>query len=79
MTERLNLNHNYHPGFGFIVVKKDGEDALIQYYDDNKRLAMRAENLARKDPEHDWRFEIKGPLNDAVFKRHGKNRWVLIK
>lgn len=36
------------------------------------------ENMARKDPDHDWRAKLTSPLRDAEYQRQGENRWVLI-
>ena len=39
---------------------------------------MKFENMARKDPNHDWRAECDLPLRSATYQRQGKNEWVLV-
>ena len=40
---------------------------------------MKFELQARKSPDSDWRAECDLPLRYALYQRHGKNRWVLVK
>lgn len=37
------------------------------------------EEMARKDPDKDWRAILNMPLRDAIYQRQGENRWVLVK
>lgn len=75
---RLSLHGYYHPGFGLLTVTRDGEDVICDIHGDIPRPAMRAENAARKDPDHDWRLRVDGPLNGAVYQRHGQSEWVMV-
>lgn len=63
-------------GFGFVSILKD--DEVIWSGDDLSRRAVRAENMARKDPDHDWRIQFYGPLSEAVYQRHERNEWYLV-
>ncbi len=69
-------------GFGEAIIKKDSELIYQAPYDlewkDAKTLQT-FENMAKKDPDHDWRFELILPLREAEYQRHGDNNWVLVK
>ena len=68
-------------GFGNAMVTKDGKLIWDEqqagdhgtYWDVKK-----AEKVARKDPDHDWRIHKHGPLHGEVYQRHGNNKWVCI-
>jgi hypothetical protein len=36
------------------------------------------EDMALKDPDHDWRLVLFGPLRGREYQRHGPGKWVLI-
>ena len=36
------------------------------------------ENEALKDPDHDWRVVLDGPLRGRTFQRHDVGKWVLV-
>jgi hypothetical protein len=38
-----------------------------------------AENRAAKDPDHDWRIRLEGPLSGREYQRHGPRKWMLIR
>lgn len=68
-------------GFGDAYLKKNGE---IVWEEENKELhdcirVRDAEEMAAKDPDNDWRFEIIGPLSEVEYQRHDKGKWVLIR
>ena len=68
-------------GFGGWHIEKDGEVQFRppQHLEWEKYpTLMKFENMARKDPDHDWRAVAFLPLRDATYQRHGRNRWVLI-
>lgn len=68
-------------GFGFAGIKKDNE---IVFAEDSKMdwknipTLMKFENMARKDPDHDWRCILDAPLRSREYQRQGKNDWILI-
>jgi hypothetical protein len=69
-------------GFGFAVLSKngvtvyDGEEALQQ--EQEPWTVREAEELAKNDPDHDWRIVKHGPLHGETFQRHGPGCWVCI-
>ena len=68
-------------GFGYAAVTKDGEEVWSEGYGApwNKLPTLRKfENMARKDPDHDWRAIMHGPLHGEEYQRHGKGKWVLV-
>jgi|ERR1017187_5440969 hypothetical protein len=63
-------------GFGSVLVSKDDETV---WSGDNSHVWLRRfENKALKDPNHDWRVEIIGPLYECAYQRHGDGEWALI-
>ena len=69
-------------GFGEAIIKKDSEFIYQALYDLEWKDAFtlqKFENMARKDPNHDWRFELILPLREAEYQRQGDNNWVLVK
>lgn len=67
-------------GFGWAALTKDGECIWMetdQEYNDCMSGAE-AEEIAAKDPDHDWRIEIEGPLSGRTFQRHDAGEWLLI-
>jgi hypothetical protein len=75
---RLNLNDYLDPGFGYVRVQRDGEDILFDVRGEIARPGRRAENAARKDPDHDWRIVIESGMGGVVYQRHGRNEWVAV-
>jgi hypothetical protein len=37
-----------------------------------------AEELAKADPDHDWRIVLHGPLRGMTYQRHGDTQWMLV-
>ena len=68
-------------GFGSATITKDGETV---YYEkpnlewEKAPTLLKFEKMARKDPDHDWRYNLDLPLRSAVYQRHGENKWCLI-
>jgi len=68
-------------GFGMACVTRDGTHV---YSEDEVKgkdypTLRRFESKARKDPEHDWRIILEGPLRSREYQRQGQNEWVLIR
>jgi len=79
--EQLSMNTRIAVGFGEASVRKDGtlvweEDPHTEFTD--CWTVMKAENLARKDPDHDWRVTLHAPMSGRVYQRQGRNLWVLV-
>jgi hypothetical protein len=73
------------PGFGFVSLTRDGEQVVdyMHYHDTEEGGAgtmtvQDFEDRAAGDPDHDWRFEIHGPLGGVVYQRHGDAEWVSV-
>jgi hypothetical protein len=78
---KLKLNRRIAIGFGEASVRKDGilvweEGPDVEFKE--CWTVQKAENRARKDPDHDWCITLYGPLHGEVYQRHGRNSWVLV-
>jgi hypothetical protein len=71
------LGSNPHPGFGSWDVTRDGEYVGGDIHDSSTPL-QQFEGMAAKDPDHDWRLSVQGPLWEGVYQRHGEGQWVLV-
>ncbi len=38
-----------------------------------------AEEMAKKDPDNDWRVHLLAPLSEVEYQRQGEGQWFLIK
>lgn len=67
-------------GFGSAGATRDG-DSVYSESDDEDAFCRVAdiEEMAAKDPDHDWRIYFYAPLYEAEYQRHGAGQWVLIK
>lgn len=79
--ESLKMNSRLLAGFGAAFIMKNTETVYNESpnikWEDAPTL-MKFENMARKDPDNDWRFHLVLPLREATYQRQGKNHWVLI-
>ena len=72
-------------GFGSAMATKDGavvyDEADVMHgtgdFDDLATL-QQIEDMAVKDPDHDWRVDLRGPLRGREYQRHDAGHWVLI-
>lgn len=75
---RVKLNARLHAGFGVTTLLRDGV-GIESYFDYEKCPTFRRfENIARKDPDRDWRVRVDGPLSDVTYQRHGHNEWIAV-
>lgn len=77
-VELLPMDSLISVGFGNAELTKDG--ALVWregYYNTAIMCVGDAENLALKDPEHDWRIHFVAPLFEKRYQRQGEGAWVL--
>jgi hypothetical protein len=79
----LSIDSFIGVGFGTCYVTKDEETVWEQnsfpdYADQCDYTLQHFEDLAIKDPDHDWRICFFGPLSSAVYQRHETKNWVLI-
>lgn len=75
---RVKLNVRLHAGFGMTALKRDGEYVESYFEYEKCPTFQRFENVARKDPDHDWQVLVDGPLSDVTYQRHGQNEWVAV-
>lgn len=78
---KFNLNGRIAIGFGYAAVECDGKPIWSEAPDaefEDCWTGRKAENRARKSPNHDWRIVIHGPLSGRTYQRHQKNTWVLV-
>lgn len=71
-------------GFGEASVTKDGEEVWSELHNANDAeswddfwTTAKAEEEARKDPDHDWRIHLVAPLSERHYQRQGEDHWVL--
>lgn len=38
-----------------------------------------AEEIAKNDPDHDWRIVLEGQLSGRTYQRHEPGKWALVK
>lgn len=75
-------------GFGTASLTKDGEEVWSEQSENHKAEQEKrdplylegkdCEEMAAKDPDHDWRIEIMAPLYEATYQRQGEKHWVLV-
>jgi len=82
VQQKLSMQTRLGVGFGFAGVERDDEIVWSEpyAYDFERELPTMQtfENMARKDPDHDWRAIEDGPLRNQTWQRHGRNLWVLV-
>lgn len=84
--ETAALDWDPDPGFGYVSLRRDGErvmDDYMRHWDEEDGDAtcltvQDFEDRAAGDPDHDWRFEIHGPLGGVVYQRQGEAAWVSV-
>lgn len=47
--------------------------------DENDHYLSEFEEMAKADPDHDWRVLLDAPLRSREYQRQGEGKWVLIK
>jgi hypothetical protein len=66
-------------GFGYAAVTRDKKVIYQEKYgDDNIPTLQKFEDMAEKDPDHDWRVILNAPLRGRTYQRQGVGEWVLI-
>lgn len=69
-------------GFGDAYVTKDGVkvyDGEADFHNDlMPKTVGDIEEMAKADPEHDWRIVIYTPLHGETYQRHAPGTWVCI-
>lgn len=76
----LALDRTIAVGFGYAGVTRDGhgiwEEMGVDWED--CWTVARAESLAKRDPDHDWRIVMHGPMHGETYQRQGPASWVLV-
>lgn len=72
------LRHNPHPGFGCVALLCDGETVESVFDPEESWTFIHYENVAKRDPEHDWRVRVEGPMCGVVYQRQGAKTWVAV-
>lgn len=70
-------------GFGMAALTCDGslvyaEDTALDDDDGQLMTGKQAEDIAAKDPNHDWRITLHGPMRSREYQRHAPGQWALI-
>lgn len=67
-------------GFGDARLTKDGETVWQEsgHEWDECMTVEEAEEIARLDPDHDWRIVLHGPLRGATYQRQGDMAWLMV-
>jgi hypothetical protein len=79
---------------GELIFSESGMSALKHHYSEKLMRVMltcppallregfpmlaHIEELARHDPDHDWRVSLFAPLRGREYQRHGPGQWVLV-
>ena len=65
-------------GVGYAALTRDG--VAVYEENDSGRAPMtvaQAEQLAQREPDHDWRIHLVAQLEDRHYRRQGVGRWVI--
>lgn len=77
----LDMNRGIGVGFGSAGYSKDGEilweESGAEEFDELPTVQF-VENMAKIDPNHDWRIYFYAPLYEAEYQRQGDGIWVLV-
>jgi hypothetical protein len=79
---KASLDMQIVVGFGMAIVTKDGEtiyDGEMDYQNGKEPKSLQYfEDMAKQDPDHDWRVIRHGPMHGETHQRHGDGNWVCI-
>jgi hypothetical protein len=79
-SKLLSMDEVIAVGFGDASLLKDGKVVWREEYEtefDDCMTVQQAEDMAVKEPNHDWRIHIVGPLSEFYYQRQGVRTWVL--
>lgn len=76
----LPLTATLGVGFGMCAVVKDGADVWYEdpHSDDEYPTLQQFEDMAKADPDHDWRAIFDAPMWSGTWQRQGEGQWMLI-
>lgn len=81
-ASKLEMSHKcYDYGFDFEFITRNGKTVFstINLPEKDNCTMQKWENMARNDPDADWRFHYLGGLSETEYQRQGKNLWVLVR
>lgn len=82
LVEQASMDMVIAVGCGYAALLKDDVEIYSECQDihneDPNWTFQDAENEALKDPDHDWRVVLDGPLRGRTFQRHDVGKWVLV-
>lgn len=78
----LHMETTLAVGFGSCTVSKDGtgiyDEGMVPNGEDAPIL-QKYEDMAKADPDHDWRVAFYGAMSETEYQRQGDEAWVLVK
>lgn len=77
----LEMERMIAVGFGDAGYTKDGKTVWCEQMAENEEeyhTVQTVEDLAKADPNHDWRIYFYAPLYEAEYQRQGDGVWVLV-
>ena len=88
----LSLDMLPHPGFGALSLTCDGETPEAwwvlcggswiagwrRWTLDTEVTLGEIEEAVARDPDHDWRLEVHGPISGVVYQRQGCAQWLAV-
>jgi len=81
--QHLPLKSLIAVGLGMATVTKNNEiiyDEMENEINGNTLWTVQdAENLAKQEPDNDWRIHLVAPLSEKHYQRQGDGLWVLYK
>jgi len=78
----LDMERIIAVGFGSSGYARDGEtlwEEQMANEDEDWPTVADVEELAKADPERDWRIFFFAPLYEAEYQRQGEGLWVLVR
>jgi len=80
--ERVALNRDYHPGFGYVrLFKRKGRGRWRVVWStvrpEESRTLGWVERKLVDDESAEWRFDVDGPMSSYTLRRRGPKFWVL--
>jgi hypothetical protein len=75
--ERVALRRDYHPGFGCVVLRRNGEDIWYAVKPEDSRTLAWIERTHVKDDGAVWKLDVDGPMTSFTLVRRGPKHWVV--
>lgn len=79
----LPMDRTIAVGFGSAGYSKDGKPLWDEQEAgddwDKMHTVQTVEDLAKADPDHDWRIYFEAPLYSAEYQRQAEGVWVLVR